>query len=77
MASYGAYVSRVQLSLLVDHAERIVLALDADEAGEKQTKKIYPRLARALPTTIAEYPEGFKDPGELSNDQIEDVFGDF
>lgn len=73
VASFGAMVSKVQLGLLQERAERIVLALDNDEEGWAQTDKIYPKLARSLPTIKAVYPA--KDPGDLTDRQIQRAFG--
>lgn len=76
VSSYGAYVSKVQIKMLVSVADRIVLALDNDREGNAQTEKIYPRLARLLPTTRAVLPSGTKDPGDLSDRQALRVFND-
>ena len=38
-ASYGAMVSKAQIQVLIDVADRIVLALDNDEEGERQADK--------------------------------------
>lgn len=69
VAAYGAYVSNTQLKLLVEYADRIILALDKDKAGEEQTAKLFPKLARQLPTTKVIYPDGVKDPGDMSDTQ--------
>ena len=76
VSSYGAYVSRVQLGLIIERAERLVLALDNDAAGMEQTAKIYPRLARQLPTKRVAYPPKIKDPGDMSDEEVVDVFGE-
>lgn len=74
VASFGAFVSRVQISLLVEAADEVVLALDNDEEGQRQTEKIYRRLAKQLPTRVVEYPGGAKDPGDLTDKQVLKVF---
>ena len=76
VAAFGAYVSKVQQQLLVEHADRILLALDNDKAGRTQTTKIFPYLSRQVPTIRVSYPEGVKDPGDMTDDQIEDTFCD-
>jgi DNA primase len=76
VSSYGALVSKVQLKLLVECADRIWLALDDDEEGERQTEKIYPVLAKFVPTDTVVMPRGCKDPGDLSDRQIARVFRD-
>lgn len=69
VAAYGAYVSNAQLKLLIDYADRIILALDNDKAGIEQTKKIYLKLLRQVPTGKVVYPKGVKDPGNMTDRQ--------
>lgn len=76
VAAFGAYVSKYQQQLLVECADHIVLALDNDEAGKQQSDKIYPYLARHVPTTRAVFPRGCKDPGDMTDDQLVRTFGD-
>jgi hypothetical protein len=73
VSSFGAFVSKAQLRLLIELADRIVLALDNDEAGQAQTKRIFPYVSRFLPTKRAQLPA--KDPGEMDNEQLLEVFG--
>jgi hypothetical protein len=75
VSSFGAFVSRRQLTLLHRRAKRVVLALDNDEEGNRQSKRIYLGLAKSLATSVLKYPEGVKDPGEMSDDQIVEAFG--
>lgn len=81
VSTYGAFVSSAQIQLLITTFDRIVLALDNDTEGRAQTAKIYPRLARLVPTTKAVLPSGAKDPGDLTDKQalrvFDDVSGDF
>jgi len=77
VAPYGAYVSRVQLQLLINAADRIILALDNDTTGREQTAKIYPWLARLMPTIKVHYPEGIKDPGDADDAEVREIFRDF
>lgn len=72
VASYGAMVSKYQMGLLEGHLDRLVLALDNDEQGRAQTKRIYPVLARRLPTRVLDYEA--KDPGEMTDDELEVLF---
>jgi DNA primase len=74
VSSFGAFVSRVQIRLLLNVADRIVLALDNDEEGQRQTKKIYRWLARVVPTNVIEFPAGIKDPGDCSDRQLARIF---
>jgi DNA primase len=76
VAAFGAYVSKDQLHLLVEAADRIIVALDDDTAGNQQATKIYPYLARHVPTTRAVFPRGCKDPGDMTDDQIVRTFSD-
>lgn len=74
VAAYGAFVSRAQIRLLIEVSDRIILALDSDEEGQKQTDKIYPYLARQIPTIKVTMPAGAKDPGDLSDKKALRVF---
>lgn len=72
VATYGAYVSRAQIRLLVETADQVLMALDNDEAGNEQTKKLYPQLARLVRTTRVDLPA--KDPGDMTDKQVMKVF---
>lgn len=74
VASYGAFVSQPQLKLLEGAADRIILALDMDEEGQRQTNKIYLPLAKKVATSKVILPRGAKDPGDLSDAQVLKVF---
>jgi DNA primase len=76
VASFGAMVSHYQITLLEAKFDRLTLALDADEAGREQTQKIYPSLYRRVPTIRPVFPEGCKDPGDMTDEQLLEVFGD-
>lgn len=76
VSSFGAYVSKVQMSLIVAMADRVILALDNDEEGARQTAKVYPYFAKRMPTSLAQFPRGAKDPGDLSDRQVAKVFSD-
>lgn len=75
VASYGAMVSSYQVSLIEAQFDRVVLALDNDQAGYDQSLKIYPMLYRKLPTERVEWPKGVKDPGDMTDKQLREVFG--
>ena len=75
-ASYGAMVSKAQIQVLIDVADRIVLALDNDEEGERQADKLYRYLNKFVVTKRITYPSGVKDPGEATDDQLEMMFHD-
>jgi hypothetical protein len=46
LASFGAYVSKEQLELLVHSADTLVVAMDNDEAGLEASKRIYKTMAQ-------------------------------
>jgi DNA primase len=74
VASYGAAVSDQQLRLLVERANRVILALDNDKAGITATQKILrEHWHHRLPMTVFDYShtQG-KDPGECSPDEVYD-----
>lgn len=75
LASFGAWVSNVQISLLMDTAKRVILALDQDEEGRTQTNRIYKKIAREMPTRIASLPRRRKDPGECTSKELREAFG--
>lgn len=72
VASFGANVSNEQLALLYHRFDGLVLALDNDEAGEKETKrllKLVPSFRKGVWTW--RYNEGDpKDLGEMTDGQI-------
>lgn len=77
VASFGAYVSRTQFRLLVEVAEQVILALDQDEEGQRQMERLYRPLAKLVPTRVVTYPDGAKDPGDLTDDEAVRIFRDF
>lgn len=75
VASYGAMVSANQVALLIDLADTVLLALDNDQEGKRQTDKIASSLRRRVDTRIVSYPDGCKDPGDIKDDeQIRELF---
>ena len=74
VASYGAFVSKAQLRLLIEVADKLILALDNDKEGVAQTSKIFPVLSKVMPTKGVIFPDGAKDPGDLDDDQVAKVF---
>jgi DNA primase len=75
VASYGAMVSHYQITLLEAKFDRLTLALDNDLAGVEQTQKIWPQLYRRMPVHLAEWDGDIKDPGDMTDEQLVDVFG--
>jgi 5S rRNA maturation endonuclease (ribonuclease M5) len=74
LASFGAMVSNTQLQILTERAERIVVALDNDQEGKKQARKITRILNRVLPTEIFTYYSSVKDPGEMDDEELIEEF---
>ena len=60
----------VQLSQLM--CRKIILATDNDKAGKKARERIKKQVKRKLFTEI-DFPEGIKDIGECSQEQIENI----
>lgn len=70
VASYGVHVSRVQLSLLIAHYSSLILALDNDNAGWRESEKLRKEF-RSLPVKFFDYGDsGCKDPGEMLDKEI-------
>lgn len=66
LAAFGAMVSAAQVQLLIERADRVVLALDNDMAGKTQMRRLLPVLDRYLPTERLSYKGiSAKDPGEM------------
>jgi hypothetical protein len=70
VASFGARVSRAQLRLIFSRAERLLLALDDDEAGHRMTDEICEKYGKRLPIHVFSYEGWGKDPGELDDDEL-------
>lgn len=72
VASFGANVSHEQLALLYRRFDRLVVALDNDDAGRKETKRLV-RLVPSFRGGLAYWnyaPDDPKDIGEMSDTQI-------
>jgi hypothetical protein len=68
LAAFGCQVSDMQMKLLVERLHRLVLALDDDAAGRKETRRLQiEKWHHRIPMTMFNY-RGLngKDPGELS-----------
>jgi DNA primase len=72
VASYGAAVSNHQLRLLIEHADKVMLALDNDKTGVAATEKILrEEWHHRLPMTVFSYGHAKgKDPGECSPEEV-------
>lgn len=76
VASCGAFVSKAQISILIERFDRVFLALDRDVEGISQTNRLYPVFARMLPTVKIRYPKSVKDAGELEPSAVQEVFSE-
>ncbi len=82
---FGASLTSFQEKLLVEFGRPVYVMLDNDKAGKEalRDKKfrdgtmkslgILSRLARNLQTFTVTYPEGVKDPGDLTSQQFNDM----
>lgn len=80
LATMGSRVSEDQMRLVLEHADQVILALDNDPAGRKETKRLVmgrewkrggwvqqTKWFKRLPLFIFDYGENEgKDPGELA-----------
>jgi len=73
LATFGAYVSKEQLSLVSRWADTIVIALDNDEAGIEAAQRVArdcPRPRGGVNFLRYEHTNA-KDLGDMTNDEIE------
>lgn len=73
LASFGAHVSDAQLSLLNDVADRIIIAMDNDDAGLAASKKIYRRIGTPRRGLLWWNYSGTnaKDIGDMTDEEID------
>jgi hypothetical protein len=64
----GSQPSEAQAKLLLEF-EMVYVALDADEAGAKGSKWLLKRLKDRVPIYGVKFPEGKKDPGDMSKEE--------
>lgn len=74
LASFGAGVSAAQMSLIIDYADDLILALDnpaIDRDGGAMTLKLLAEYSGRIPMRVLRYPNTeVKDPGDMSADQL-------
>lgn len=78
VSSYGASVSSTQLQMLRDKFNSLILALDNDEAGHQEALRLKGRTRHSKVNLLNHrgkvwhwvYPEGVKDIGDMTDDQI-------
>lgn len=72
LASFGAAVSDAQIRLLEQYADKLIVAMDNDEAGITSSKKLFSNLPRFRKGTLWLNYDGMdvKDLGEMTDEQI-------
>lgn len=73
LASFGAYVSSVQLRILTYVADTVVIAMDNDKAGREACKRLYKTMSTPRKGVRWWNYDGMdvKDIGDMTDDQIE------
>lgn len=73
-STYGAAVSNTQLDLIINHADSVLFALDADKAGDKQSDMLRMYFGRrGFPCKFMDYSHvtaDVTDPGEMTDEEI-------
>jgi DNA primase len=72
VAAFGAQVSDQQMKLLIERLDALVVALDNDKAGIRETRRLLEeKWHHRIPLSVFNYTgmEG-KDPGELSPAEV-------
>lgn len=73
LAGFGCLFSEYQIKLLEGlPVRKLILALDNDEAGRKATEKLKKRIKTKIVTQVI-IPNGHKDIGECSDEEIENL----
>lgn len=72
VATLGSYISKEQIALLDKWSDSVIIAPDKDEAGKKLVEKLTGSLSKE--TTVVDLPEGKKDVGDLSDQEIKEIF---
>ena len=72
LASFGAAISNTQISLLEQYADRLIVAMDNDEAGIKSSQKLFESLPRFRKGVLWLNYDGtdVKDIGDMTDEQI-------
>lgn len=68
VATLGANLGKNQLELLNKYAQKVILAMDQDEAGQKLSQSLNRGLN--VPLMTFDFPDGVKDIGDMSDEQI-------
>ena len=77
VSSFGSWVSPAQVRILESLADKLVIAMDNDEAGQESTERLLAHFTRKMPVWVLSYdgvPPGqkdrVKDPGDMEWDEI-------
>jgi DNA primase len=70
LSSYGAGVSDVQMQLVLERFDSLILALDNDPDGRKNSERIYNEWHRRMQILVMPYMYKVKDPGEMAHTEI-------
>jgi len=71
VSSFGAGVTDDQLSLIIDRAEVLIVALDNDKDGKKYSKMLKDMYAKRIIMRFFDYSQTeAKDPGDMTNEEI-------
>jgi 5S rRNA maturation endonuclease (ribonuclease M5) len=72
LATFGAHISDTQVRLISTHVNRLIIAMDNDDAGKSATKKLSSRLpALRYPVTYLQYNHTTaKDIGDMTDNEV-------
>jgi DNA primase len=75
LASYGAGVSDAQMSIIRDHFDTVIIALDNDKAGTEACARLRKEwLGRGLTLRFLDYSlTDAKDPGDMTDQELTDA----
>ena len=69
----GKFISEPQVKLICQHFREVVWVGDQDEVGKKATVRVKAELGPKLKLHEAKLPEGAKDPGDLTDNQAQEL----
>lgn len=68
IATLGANIGKNQVNLLNKYSNKLILAMDQDEAGGNLSRNLNKQIT--VPVLNMEFPDGVKDIGDMSDEQI-------
>jgi hypothetical protein len=75
LSSFGAGISDAQMQIVLEQFDTLILALDNDPDGRKNTERVYANWHRRLRILVMPYLVKVKDPGEMEYDDIRRCLG--